>query len=433
MAALTVKGLQAIKATEAGMRLRDGGNLYGDVRRAKDGRITIMFRWRFRYDGKKHDFTCGTWPGVTLAEIRRIRNEAERVLASGVNPNDHDRNERAARQEAVIREIEQRQAKALAEAAKVTVRQLFEMWAEMDLADRNDSGAETKRGFEKDLLPALGDRYAVDITRADVMGVLDRIKGRGALRLANRVLAEIRQMFGFAVIREIVIFDPTSGIQKKHVGGQDKENDRILSDDQIRALSAALKAAELLESTRHAVWLILATTVRIGEIIKAKKTAINLDAGTWRIPPSVAKNKESHVIFLSPFAREHLRKLMELSDSEVWLMPSRSDPDNHVDPKSITKQIADRQLKFYERVAYKKRSANENALVLGEESWSPHDLRRTSATMMQQLGVLPVVIEACLNHREANRMKRVYQRYDYAAEKREAWRLVGERLDSLCN
>jgi integrase len=50
-----------------------------------------------------------------------------------------------------------------------------------------------------------------------------------------------------------------------------------------------------------------------------------------------------------------------------------------------------------------------NALVLGDGKWTPHDLRRTAATLMQELGVLPVVIEKCLNHREENKIEGLTQ------------------------
>lgn len=126
-----------------------------------------------------------------------------------------------------------------------------------------------------------------------------------------------------------------------------------------------------------------------------------------------------------------MRALVELSDSATWLLPA-TNGKGPVDPKSITKQIGDRQLKFYDRSAYAKRTQRHaNALVLGNEKWTPHDLRRSAATLMQQIGVMPAVIEACLNHREQNRMKRIYQRHDYAAEKREAWAKLGAKLAEL--
>ncbi|MBK7422527.1 MAG: hypothetical protein IPJ48_05200 [Propionivibrio sp.] len=51
--------------------------------------------------------------------------------------------------------------------------------------------------------------------------------------------------------------------------------------------------------------------------------------------------------------------------------------------------------------------------------------------MMTKLHVLPEVAERCLNHTEENRIKRIYQRHSYESEMREAWQLLGERLNLL--
>ena len=51
--------------------------------------------------------------------------------------------------------------------------------------------------------------------------------------------------------------------------------------------------------------------------------------------------------------------------------------------------------------------------------------------MMGELGVMGEIIERCLNHVEPNKLKRIYQRQERKAEQREAWRLLGERLELL--
>lgn len=63
--------------------------------------------------------------------------------------------------------------------------------------------------------------------------------------------------------------------------------------------------------------------------------------------------------------------------------------------------------------------------------WTPHDLRRTGATMMGNLGVQGDVIEKCLNHTQENTLKRIYQHQELKAEQAEAWRVLGERLELL--
>ena len=74
------------------------------------------------------------------------------------------------------------------------------------------------------------------------------------------------------------------------------------------------------------------------------------------------------------------------------------------------------------------RTKATGALLLFGGAWTPHDLRRTGATMMGELYVMGEVIERCLNHVERNKLKRMYQRHELKAEQREAWRLLGERI-----
>ncbi|MFP3584745.1 tyrosine-type recombinase/integrase [Paraburkholderia sp. SIMBA_055] len=426
---LSVKQLEALRPENAGTTLRETGGLVGHVRATRLG-MAATFYFEFKFDGSKHRLPCGSWPRTTLANIRRNRDEARALLDTGVNPVDARKAERLENQVAV----ETRVGTAEAVLRRKTFRERFVEWEASALKKRKDNGAEIRRAFDKDVLPLLGDMAMEDVKRSHLMPVLDAITARGANRLANRTLTDLKQFFKWCQLREHIAIDPLLAVVKKDVGGSEVERERTLSSEEIRALPAALESADLIKSTRHALMLILATNARVGEVIKARKSDINLNLAIWRIPVSNAKNRDSHVVFLSEFALEHMRSLLALSSSEEWLLPAQqreSRPETHVGLKTITKQVADRQLKFYERKVHTKRTKHQNALVLGDEKWTPHDLRRTAATLMQELGVLPVVVEKCMNHREQNRITRIYQRYPYSAEKREAWHLLGQRLELL--
>lgn len=86
-----------------------------------------------------------------------------------------------------------------------------------------------------------------------------------------------------------------------------------------------------------------------------------------------------------------------------------------------------------EGAPYSNRSRQTTALILSRGIWKPHDLRRTGATLMNSLGVLPEVAERCLNHVEENKVKRIYHRYGYEAEMEQAWKNLGEKLEMLMN
>nr|WP_175802132.1 site-specific integrase [Burkholderia anthina] len=425
MNALTELQLKALNADSNGQHLRDGGNLVGKVRAKICGKISVSFSYSYKLSGKFREVSCGTWPKVSLKSIRRARDSARALLDQGIDPAER---RKAAKLEARATEAQKIQDLE-ARLARPTVQAVFEQWNQAELS-RRKGASEVRRGWSKDILPAIGARFAADVKRADIMAILDGVTARGANRLANRLLAEMRQLFGFSLVRELVTVDPTAGIEKRHVGGKDELRDRVLSEFDLRKLTSQMGSSGLQKSTQHVVWTLLATSVRIGELARARRADIDFSTRTWRIPAENAKNGDEHVVYLSDFAISHLRALFALSGNDTWLLPA-SRGDGHIDPKSITKQIADRQLKHYARKPHSKRSAEENSLALGDEKWTPHDLRRTSATIAQQLGALPVVIEAMLNHREPNRMIAVYQHYDYALEQREAWAKIGQRLLEL--
>jgi integrase len=109
-----------------------------------------------------------------------------------------------------------------------------------------------------------------------------------------------------------------------------------------------------------------------------------------------------------------------------WCLPARDDL-GHVCLKSITKQIKDR----VRDEPLSNRTKATASLLLSGGAWTPHDLRRTGATMMGELGVMGEVIERCLNHVEQNKLKRIYQRHELKAEQRDAWRRLGNRVALL--
>lgn len=450
MPALTELGLKALKSTSTGLvvdsagaevrLLSDGQSLFGVPRAGKAGadgkvKITVSFVYKYRFDGKAREISCGSWPRQSLKDIRQKHKQARDILDGGADPATAKKAAKLKKAVEVASEI----AGAQAALARPTFAQLFDKWEELSLAKRKDKGAETRRAFEKDVLPVIGKMFAEDIKRPHLLAIFDAILARGAARLANRTLTDLKQLFKWAILRDHLTADPLMGVVKRDVGGKEEESDRVLSTEELRALPAALASAGLPKATANALMLILATGTRVGEIIRARRADFDVDKRLWRIPEANSKNGEPHKIHISDFALPFVENMLADSEGSDWIMPSRvvkdGQPETHVGLKSITKAVGDRQLKFFQREAHAKRTvANANALVLvadAEEAWSPHDLRRSAASIMASLGVPPHVIDKCLNHKEQNRVRRTYQVHDYWPECCEAWRLLGDRLHLL--
>ena len=154
----------------------------------------------------------------------------------------------------------------------------------------------------------------------------------------------------------------------------------------------------------------------------------NLESGEWLVPRANTKTNVEWMVFLSDFAIRQFQFLHAITAGSPWCFPGR-DPSVALNPNAISKQIGDRQFQFKNRKALMNRR-NDNTLVLSGGEWTAHDLRRTGSTIMQSLGVPEHVRERCLNHVVGGKLGRVYGRYEFANEKREAWRSLGKFLDA---
>lgn len=398
--------------------LPDGGGLYVRIRSSQDGG-NVSFRLTYRIEGKQKWLTLGSYPTMSLKEARNARDLQKAKLSSGIDPSVDN-----AIQKLKIRDAQKKELLDLTN--KETVNKLFKRWASLELVRRKDKGAEIKRMFNKDVLPFIGDMAVESVRKTHVIDVIDRLLERGVNRMAKLILALMRQMFRFAQDRDIIEFDPTSSIRKSKIGGADVIRDRFLNEEEIRKLSNQLPQAKLLPTSEIAIWIMLSTCCRIGELCKARWEHVDLDLGVWRIPEMNSKNGKAHTIYLSDFALGMWKELLKHKRSTIWVYPNTDNTD-HVCEKSISKQISDRQL-VDDRKPMSGRSKQAHALILPNGKWTPHDLRRTGATLMGSLGVRPDVIELCLNHIEQNKMKKTYQLHTLVPEQKEAWQRLGNRL-----
>ena len=429
MGKLTVKELESLAALDEGHTLFDGEGLYGKVRQQKSGMV-VCFEYRYRAKGKVRTASCGKWPVDSLKEIRRLRDQKSQLVASGADPVDLNKAEKLRQKVVTAQTIERHQSElnriAVDTAARRSFGDAIGQWAGVELARRKDGGQEALRALQKDVLPMLGSVALVDVKRSMLMDALDSVVQRGSRVMANHLFADLRQFYNYAVVREWVDTHPLAGMSKEKIGGRQKERDRYLKEQEITELQQCLEVANLLHSTELAIWIMLSTCCRVGELSQARWNDVNLENGEWLIPASNSKNAKPHTVFLSAFAKEQFHKLQSINGDSGWCLPSR-DGSTHICLKSISKQIKDRT----RDTALSNRTLATGSLLLSGGAWTPHDLRRTGATLMGELGVMGEVIEKCLNHVEQNKLKRIYQRHELKAEQREAWRLLGDRIALL--
>ena len=356
-------------------------------------------------------------------------------------------------------ETQRDEKKASAEKQRQAIKfsDVFLQWQEAELqprirADgrrigRKDGGRYIREQFERHAFASLGSMPIGEIRKADVFAILDAQVAAGKLRTANVLLADLKQLFRFAAEREIIPASPIDSIKKNKVGGADVERNRVLSEPELAELAKAIESSGLSRRYALAIWLILATGVRVGELVGAawsdavtdardlrevadsinvKFGTVNLSDRTWFLPDT--KNQRHHKVHLSPFAAAVLDELRQSGTHHIWLFPDRTGL-RPIDSHEFGKQLGDRQR--VGKVPLKNRTKKTVGLVLSGGKWTAHDLRRTAATIMATLGISNDVINECLNHIQNDRMSRVYIRDRRETEQARAFDVLGEKLASI--
>ena len=448
----TIKELAATKPEWKGDTLSDTDGLSGDVRVTSNDNVSIAFRYGFKWQGKKAWHYCGTYPTRDMAAIREERDKARDLVKAGIDPRA---NKVAARIEAqagvdeIIRVNEQKRTEAF------TFNDLYKVWIK-DGVNRSDGNKFISQSFGKHAIPVLGNIEVRHLSENHLRDVYRSIIAAGKTATAVELSKDIGQMLRWAEKRKpwrslLIDGNPAELVVIKNLVPNDytKERTRLLSIEEICKLrqifdqseasyleSANRRSAErpLKKEAQIALWLCLGTLCRIGELLMTEWKHVNFERRTWFVPAANTKGergkKSDQLVYLSDFTIAQFMQLHALTGDSLWAFPARI-KEGHLCEKTVSKQVGDRQVKFKSRTRKLKNRVENNNLVVGEEEWTPHDLRRTGATLMQKLKVSRDVINLCQNHVIGSKVDRVYLLDDYADEKREAWNKLGDRLEAI--
>lgn len=233
--------------------------------------------------------------------------------------------------------------------------------------------------------------------------------------------------------------DPTAAITRKQASGQEQEGERVLSDEELPMLRDMLAKPPQQKSryyvarrrvlpvhTELMIWWTVATAGHPIEVVSIRrKGAVNVKGRKWTIPAEVSKNGKPHVVHLSDFALAVWERMLKLPGRGEYLVPGKD--GSHISEKEVTRRLTDRQ----RRAKPIKGRKNTSDLDLAGGQWTQHDLRRTAATMMGELGFTRDVIDRCLNHEDPKKVTRTYQRQTLLTQRQEEFNALGEHLTEL--
>ncbi len=340
-------------------------------------------------DRTKQRVTLGRYPALDLEKARAKALKAMSAVAEGDDPANTKRQDRAA----------------------MTVKDLGKLYLDKYAKREKRSWAEDERLLTRDVYPLIGKMKAMAVKRRDIIDVIEAKSDAGKGATSRNVLAVVRKMFNWAVDNDYLETSPAAGVKPR---AKPVARDRVLSDGEITGLWQRLSQAPLSQPMADIVWLLLLTGQRSGEVAGMRRSEVDIDAATWTIPKERTKNAKEHSVPLSPPALAIVKMAYDKTDADEPDAPLFTRTGEPIESNAVAQAV---RLKLQ-----------------GEgPRFTPHDLRRTAATGMADLGVAPHIVEAALNHVSGFRagVAGVYNRARYDPEKRDAVERWGEHVGRL--
>lgn len=411
---LSAKGVESAQPSPDGKRLEiaDAGlpGLYLIIQ------PTGAKAWalRYRFGGKPRKMTIGGYPIFGLAAAREEARLALQQVERGIDPAEARLEAQRAREAA---------ARAAQDEERDKVRNVVKEFIARHAKARTKRGDDVEAIFRRDVLPTWGERSIHGIGRRDVVELLDGIVDSGRPVLANRVRAHVNTLFTWAQGRGIVSMNPVDGVRPPAV---ETPRDRVLSDAEVALFWRACDAIG--HPFGPLFRFLLLTGQRLREA--AEMPVAELRGEEWHLAKERSKNGDAHVIPLSPEARAVLDALPRIADEDGkvrWIFTTNGNT-----PVSGFTRAKDRLDREMGRLA---RAGAGEAEPVEIPAFVIHDLRRTAATKMANLGFPPHVVEAALNHKSGTRrgIASVYNKSRYAEEVRAALEAWGRRVAAIAS
>lgn len=377
------------KPAAKNITLVDGGGLHLLVK--PNG--ARLWQYRASVNGKPVLVSLGQYPEVGLAEARRKHQDARKLVAQGIHPTEHRRQQ----------EAEHEAAELLRLAG--SFRAACSAWRERtDGKLRPATITQRRREIDKHLMPTLGDRLMPDITRFELAELLRKVSSRTP-EVAHNLRTYLSAIWEQAADSGIV---PANIVPLKLTGRGPRIGHAALRIDRLGDFLRALDNDSGDIQSKIAVRLIILNVARKAEVTGGAWPEIDFDAGTWTIPGERMKGRKPHVVPLSRQALGLLRQLRALSPGNL-IFPNRRAPNRPMAERSIN-VVMDR-------------------MGFTEEA-KPHGFRAMFSTYWHSQMENHEVIEMCLAHAVGSAVSRAYNRAQLLDERRDLLQRWADIVDA---
>lgn len=377
---LTNNEILKAKPQEKDFTLHDGDGLFLLVK------TSGKKLWRFRYQrpnsSSRTNLSLGSYPALTLAVARQMRDQYLSLLAQGIDP--------------------QKQQEEVSEQRQIELDSIFSVvagrWFQLKSKSvTEDYAKDIWRSLEKDIFPTIGEIPVQALKARTIVETLEPIKARGALETVRRLVQRINEIMIYAVNTGLIDANPASGVGMAFERPK-KQNMPTLRPEELPKLMRSLVMSNLSITTRCLIEWQLLTLVRPSEASGTQWSEIDFDLNLWVIPAERMKAKREHIVPLSKQALDILEVMRPLSGNRQYVFPSRNDPK-----QPMNSQTANAALK---RIGY------GGKLVA-------HGLRSIASTALNEASFNPDVIESALAHTDKNEVRRAYNRSTYLEQRKE--------------
>ncbi|MFN0218244.1 MAG: tyrosine-type recombinase/integrase [Hyphomicrobium sp.] len=349
-------------------------------------RGTKSFVLVYRYRGRPRRLTLGRYPTLSLAAARQKATEALRSVGDGSDP-------QAAKES-------DRNPDRFEDAVAAFVEQYCRRH------NRASTMKETERELRNRFVTRWANRDVREISKQDVLDVLDGVVAQGLPSAANHALAVVRKFFNWAVERGLVEQSPCLTVKKPARVGT---RERVLTEEELAHVWNAARVMGY--PFGPLVQLLMLTAQRRNEVAGMRWRRVDTRESLWSLPAELTKSNRAHSVPLAAIAIEVITACPRLHDELIF-------PSSGADGTTFS--------------GFSKCKARLDA-ASGVTDWTLHDLRRTAATHMARLGVAPHVVERILNHTGGalGGVAGIYNRFAYQPEMRAALELWALHVQGL--
>ena len=363
------------------------------------------WRYDFRYGDKNLSMSFGIYPEIGLKEAREKREEARELLSKNINP------------------ISEKRIKKASES--LTLGNVIDEWIELRKKGRSEATVTQNKRMFKNITDWLGNVAIKDVKRVNIINILEKVQNRGTIETAHRLLSLINKVYMFAVTKEYVEHNIIADIDRKAVLVANKKNTHLPAVTEHKDIKQLLNDINTIGnkyksdiSTVFIFKIIPYVFVRSENIRLMEWAELDLENAIWDIPKEKMK---MNVDFICPLPVQAVNILKQIEPysrhRSKYVFPSPSKNDRGVSGATLSDTL--------NRLGY-------------QDIHTFHGFRSMFSTIANELykehGFHSDIIEACLAHKEKNRVRAAYNReskYKYFEEKKELIQWYANFLDKL--